>query len=155
MKSLKNLQEYFADSSFDLEYETKMVQSRLISTILEAMDEKEFIQSDLAKLTGLSQPFISAIMNNHKNLNMEHIALFQKALNIVLQPPKYLDNNEHRNKYYCSNDFEIDNDKLFKTSKNQFIIHVINDFDKNFIKLSNLKIHSQKNLKSLHKEKTI
>ena len=37
---------------------------------------------------------------------MEHIALLQEALGIKLQPPAYLDNEEHIEKYYSNEEYE-------------------------------------------------
>lgn len=103
MKSLNKLKEIFSIDTFDLEFESQMVQSRIISTLLEVIESKKLKQKDLVELTGLSQPFISALFHNRKKLNVEHIALFQKALDIVLQPPTYLDANEHKKYYYSDN----------------------------------------------------
>lgn len=104
MKSLNKLKEMLSSTNFDLDYEAQMVQSRILSTILEIMEEKEVVQSDLEKLTGLSQPFLSSVLNNRKNLSMKHIALFQRALGIVLQPPEAISNVAHKAKFYNEND---------------------------------------------------
>lgn len=102
MKSLNKFKEVFENN--DLEHETKMVQSRIISTLLEVIEARGYSQADLAELTGLTQPFISALLNNRKNLNMEHIALFQNGLGIILQPPSYLSLTDHKEKFYASSD---------------------------------------------------
>lgn len=87
-------------NNFDVAYETDMVQTRILSPILEVIERKNLTQSELEDLTGLKQPFISALFNNRRKLNMEHIALFQNALNIVLQPPSYLSMEDHITKFY-------------------------------------------------------
>lgn len=53
---------------------------------------------------GLPQPFLSVLLNSKKKLNVEHIAMFQQALGIVLQPPQYLPIEEHENKFYENGD---------------------------------------------------
>lgn len=106
MKSLNNYKNAFEISSFDLEHEANMVQSRILSSLLEVIEKKGLTQLDLEVLTGLKQPFLSAVFNNRKKINMGHIALLQNALEIVLQPPTYLSKNEHLNKFYDQHDFE-------------------------------------------------
>lgn len=137
MKSLNKLKDIFSVDSFDLEFEAQMVQSRIVSTLLEVIENKKFKQKELEELTGLSQPFISALFHNRKKLNVEHIALFQKALDIVLQPPTYLDANEHKRHYYSDNDFykedlmkSFDNIQVISFSFND----ISNNYDHNFLK---------------------
>ena len=105
---LNQLRRTLNDDKFDLQFESEMVQSRIISTFLDIIDQKHYTQKELESLTGLKQPFISALFNNRKKLNVEHIALFQKALNIILQPPSYLSKDEHISKFYKDEDFEYD-----------------------------------------------
>lgn len=100
MKLLKEFKSKLDNENFDLNHEANMVQSRILSTINDVIDEKGYTQADLARLTGLKQPFISALMNVRRKLNMEHIALFQEALEIKLQPPNYLSKDDHFNAYF-------------------------------------------------------
>lgn len=120
MKSLNKLKNILSIDTYDLEFESQMVQSRIVSTLLEVIEEKKLKQKDLEELTGLSQPFISALFHNRKKLNVEHIALFQKALDIVLQPPTYLDVNDHKRNFYSDN--SIYNKDLMKSFDD---IHII------------------------------
>ncbi|WP_412561709.1 helix-turn-helix domain-containing protein [Winogradskyella sp. MIT101101] len=105
---MNKFKDILSNPKFDLNHETNMVQSRILSTILQVMDDREFNQSDLENLTGLSQPFLSSIFNNKKNLSMKHIALIQEALGIVLQPPKFLDKETHKAKFYSENNEKFD-----------------------------------------------
>lgn len=107
MKSLNKIKQQLSNNKdFDLLYESQMVQSRIISSILEVIEEKKYTQQELEELTGLSQPFLSGLFNNRKKLNVEHIAKFQNALNIVLQPPKCLSKREHTNTYYVEDNYD-------------------------------------------------
>ena len=108
MKYLNKFKDMFNSKSFDLEHETDMVQSRIVSTILEVKEKTGMTQKKLSELTGLKQPFISALFNNRKRLNMEHIALFQNAMEFKLQPPKYLSSKEHFNKFYSTEGFDLE-----------------------------------------------
>ncbi|WP_034236098.1 transcriptional regulator [Arenibacter certesii] len=105
-KLSNNIKSLLKQSDFNLEHESKMVQARILSTILEIIDDKNLTQLDLEELTGLKQPFLSGLFNQHKKLNMEHIALFQNALRIKLQPPAYLNEEEHYEKYYSEDGYE-------------------------------------------------
>jgi transcriptional regulator with XRE-family HTH domain len=116
MKSLNDLKEKLKSNSFDLEHESNMVQSRILSTLLDIVELKKITQQDLEKKTGLTQPFLSALFHNRRKLNMNHIALLQKALDIVLQPPNALTTDEHNRAFYSSSDFEIPTE-------------ILNDFD--------------------------
>lgn len=114
MTSLNKIQDEFENNKFDLEHESKMVQSRILSPIIEAIEENGLTQEELSERTGLRQPFISAILNIRKKLNMEHIALFQKALGIIIQPPQALSINEHKHKYYNKEEYEISTLDVFE-----------------------------------------
>lgn len=116
MKSLNKYQGFFNNESFDLDHEAKMVQSRILSTLLGVIEDKGITQEELEELTGLKQPFISAIFNSRKRLNMEHIALFQRALDIVLQPPMYLTKGQHKSKFYHQNEYEDLNGQFLETA---------------------------------------
>ena len=107
MKSLKEIKNFLEDESFDLEHEAAMVQSRFLSPIIAAIEDNHIKQGDLAEATGLAQPFISALLNVRKKLSMEHIALFQKALGIILQAPDALPLEEHQSKFYSEKEYEI------------------------------------------------
>ncbi|GAA0735934.1 helix-turn-helix transcriptional regulator [Gaetbulibacter jejuensis] len=100
MKSLETLNEIFGKKKFDLEHETKMVQARILSPILSAINQKKMTQVELEEKTGLNQSFLSAIFNNKRRLNMEHIAKFQNALGIKLQSPEVLSIENHYEKFY-------------------------------------------------------
>lgn len=104
-KLSNNIKSLLKQDDFNLEHESKMVQARILSTIIEVVDNKELTQKDLEKLTGLKQPFLSGLFNQRRKLNMEHIALFQKALKIKLQPPKYLSYQEHNEKFYSDEEY--------------------------------------------------
>ena len=114
MKSLSKIQSEFDNTQFDLEHESDMVQSRLLSPIIEAIEKEGLTQAELAERTGLKQPFISAILNVRKKLNMEHIALFQKALGIVVQPPEVLSVKDHKSKYYSEEEYEASTILIFE-----------------------------------------
>jgi len=105
MKSLNKIKKQLNNIDFDLVFESQMVQSRIISSILEVIEEKKYTQQDLENLTGLSQPFLSGLFNNRKKLNVEHIAKFQNALQIVFQPPKCLSKTEHNHMYYIEEEY--------------------------------------------------
>lgn len=113
MKSLNEIQKAFEKNGFDLAHESDMVQSRILSPIIEAMEEKGVTQSELSEKTGLKQPFISAVLNVRRKLNMEHIALFQKALGIVIQPPTALSTDQHQHKFYNKEAYEMPSDELY------------------------------------------
>lgn len=106
MKSLNEIKSEFEHKSFDLAFETGMVQSRILGPIIQEMENQGITQGELAKRTGLSQPFISAVLNIRKRLSMEQIALFQNALGIVLQMPEIMSKEEHRNKYYSEMEYQ-------------------------------------------------
>ena len=101
--SIKSLLE---KDDFNLEHESKMVQARFLSTFLNIIEDKKLTQLDLEKMTGLKQPFLSGLFNQRRKLNMEHIALFQNALKIKLQPPEYLNSQEHNEKFYLEEDYK-------------------------------------------------
>jgi len=105
MKLLNKIKNQLNNEDFDIDFESQMVQSRIISTFLEVIENKNLTQKDLEDLTGLSQPFLSALFNNRKKLNVEHIAKLQNALKIVLQQPKYLTSDEHHNTYYQEDEY--------------------------------------------------
>ncbi len=105
MKLLDNIKSQLNNDNFDIVFESEMVQSRIVSTFLEVIESKKLTQNDLEELTGLSQPFLSALFNNRKKLNVEHIAKLQNALKIVLQPPKYLTIEEHYHTYYQEDEY--------------------------------------------------
>lgn len=123
MTSLNKIQIEFENNSFDLEHESKMVQSRILSPIIEAIEEQGLTQEELAERTGLKQPFISAILNVRRKLNMEHIALFQRALGIIIQTPEVLSLNEHRNRFYNKEEYDVPPNDLFEEI---YHIHPIN-----------------------------
>ncbi|WP_329805210.1 helix-turn-helix domain-containing protein [Flavobacterium facile] len=104
-KLLNKIKSELNNNCFDIVFESQMVQSRIISSFLEVIESKNFTQKDLEDLTGLTQPFLSGLFNNRKKLNVEHIARLQNALNIVLQPPKYLSVEEHHNTYYQEDEY--------------------------------------------------
>lgn len=91
---------------FDLEHESKMTQARILSPLLAIIEDRRITQLELEESTGLKQPFLSGLFNQRRKLNMEHIALLQEALNVKLQPPAYLDNEEHIEKFYSDNEYE-------------------------------------------------
>lgn len=96
--SLDKLKEIFSSKSID--NESDMVQSRLLSPLFIAMEEQGITQNELSELTGLQLSLIVDIFNIHEKLTMEHLALFQKALKIVLQPPLVLSSKDHELKHY-------------------------------------------------------
>lgn len=128
MKSLNEFKRNLDQESFDLDHETKMVQLRILSSILEVIDAKGLTQSNLEELTGLKQPFISALFNNRKNLNMEHIALFQHALQIVIQPPAHLSIDEHINAFYKESDYENSQGQIFEIVCNHSTKDILNAY---------------------------
>lgn len=105
MKLLNKITNHFSNSDFDLDYETDMVQSRILSPIIDAYEKRGMTQSDLSEKTGLSQSFISSIFNIRKRLNMKHVALLQHALEIVLQKPEVLEKSKHNLKYHSKDEF--------------------------------------------------
>lgn len=138
MKLLNELRDQLQFQDFDLEHESNMVQSRLLSPILEVIEEKGLTQSQLAIKTGLKQPFISAIFNVRKKLSMEHIALLQNALGIVMQPPEYLSEHQHINKFYSKSDYQESDSESFSRMRKSCIpkhLHLTNytNKEKNYI----------------------
>lgn len=115
---LSKIRSFLKNDEFDIEHESKMVQSRILSSILKVVEEKNMTQTELSKKTGLKQPFLSELFNLHKKLNMNHIALFQKALEIKLQPPNYYSEERHSEKFYSNEEYmpattnSIDADKF-------------------------------------------
>ena len=105
MKSLAKLRELFTEKSFDLEFESQMVQSRIVSTFLEVIEDKNITQKELEEKTGLSQPFISALLNNRKKLNVEHIARLQNALDVKLKSPEYISNSDYEKEYFKESEY--------------------------------------------------
>jgi transcriptional regulator with XRE-family HTH domain len=105
MKLLEQIRNQLNENKVDIVFESQMVQSRIVSTFLEVIENNKVTQKELEERTGLSQPFLSAIFNNRKKLNVEHIAKLQNALNIILQPPKYLTTEEHYNTYYQEDEY--------------------------------------------------
>ncbi|MEK8179919.1 helix-turn-helix transcriptional regulator [Flavobacterium buctense] len=105
MKLLDQIRNQLNENRVDIVFESQMVQSRIVSTFLEVIENNKVTQKELEERTGLSQPFLSAIFNNRKKLNVEHIAKLQNALNIILQPPKYLTTEEHYNTYYQDDEY--------------------------------------------------
>jgi predicted XRE-type DNA-binding protein len=105
MKLSNSIKSLLLKNDFDLEYESNMVQSRFLSSIIEVVEDKNITQAELSEKTGLKQPFISALFNLHKNLNMNHIALFQKALDIKLQPPTYFSEDKHSEMFYSDKEY--------------------------------------------------
>ena len=106
MKLSNNIKSLLKYDDFDLEHESKMVQARILSTFLEIIDQEKHTQLDLEKLTGLKQPFLSGLFNQRRKLNMDHIALLQKALKVKLEPPKYLEEEDHIKKFYSNDEYE-------------------------------------------------
>lgn len=97
----------FKLQKFDLDFESKMVQARILSPILEEIENKGLNQSDLSELSGLTQPFISQLFNYKRKLSMEHIARLQNALEIILQAPISISKNEHNRKFYDGDNKQI------------------------------------------------
>ncbi len=106
-KLLNSIKEELNLDSFDLEHETNMVQARILSPLIEEMELNGITQEELAKITGLKQPFISGLLNIRKNLSMKHIALLQNALGVVLQPPNKLDTLDHSSTFYGSSKYNL------------------------------------------------
>ena len=105
MQLSSNIKTLLKKEEFDLDHESSMVQSRILSSILEVVEDKKMTQTELSEKTGLKQPFLSALFNLHKKLNMNHIALFQKALGVKLQPPKYYSEEKHLKKFYSDKEY--------------------------------------------------
>ncbi|MFM7023237.1 MAG: XRE family transcriptional regulator [Flavobacteriales bacterium] len=131
MTLLNKIQSEFDDNIFDIEHESNMVQSRLLSPIIETIESQGITQEELAEKTGLAQPFISAVLNIRKNLNMEHIALFQKALGIILQPPTTLTGKEHKSKFYSKEEYDAPSDVLFESIYHTHPINALHHYSKN------------------------
>jgi transcriptional regulator with XRE-family HTH domain len=126
-KLLNKIKSQLNNNNFDIVFESQMVQSRIISTFLEVIENKKLTQKDLEDLTGLTQPFLSGLFNNRKKLNVEHIAKFQNALKIVLQPPKYLTLEEHHNTYYQEDEY-IGLNKMNELFKKEIELICLNRF---------------------------
>lgn len=119
-------------TSFDLTFEAAMVQNRILHTFLEVIEKKKITQAELSERMGLSQPFLSALLNSKKKLNVEHIAKFQHALGIVLQPPQYLSIEEHENKFYENEEQSTISQKRYTTSLKR--VDSVAEDDKNTFK---------------------
>lgn len=130
MKSLNKIRDELENKGFDLRHESDMVQSRILSPIIEAMEKEGLTQDELSKKTGLKQPFISAILNVRKKLNMEHIALFQEALGIVIQTPEALSINEHKYKFYNKDEYESPAYELFEETYHDSSIKTLRQYSK-------------------------
>lgn len=116
MKSKNKFSNLYKGKEFNLELEAKLVQARFLSPIIEFIKSKKITQTELKKKTGLSQSFLSNLFNGNKKVNIEHIALLQNALGIVLQPPDPLTNEEHYAKFYENSD--IPSNKNYHNSQN-------------------------------------
>lgn len=139
MTLLNKIRSEIKNTEFDIEYEANMVQSRLLSPIIEIIEEQNITQKELSEKTGLAQPFISALLNIRKRLNMDHIALFQNALNIVIQTPNILSKDNHQNKFYDINDYN-DSEDFFEN-----IWHINQEkFTKNYPVIKNNRIYKNK-----------
>lgn len=141
---LNKIKSEFEKNDFDLEHESNMVQARILSPIIDAIEQQKITQEELSERTGLTQPFISSILNIRKKLNMEHIALFQKALDIVIQTPKTLTLIEHKHKFYNKEDYET---LLENLSENIFHTNPINSIHRNYRRKSENKPYYPKDLK--------
>lgn len=104
-KLSNNIKSLLKNEEFNLDYESSMVQSRILSSILKVIEGKKMTQTELSEKTGLKQPFLSGLFNLHKKLNMNHIALLQKALDIKLQPPNYYSKEEHYKTFYSDKEY--------------------------------------------------
>jgi hypothetical protein len=104
VKSLNN-------KEYDVEHETKMVQSRILAPLIEVIEQKGYTVQKLSELTGLNSIKITALLNIENLITMEQIALFQKALGIVIQPPEAITTEEHNKKFY------VDDTKTIKPPK--------------------------------------
>ncbi len=85
---------------FNLDYEAEMVQARILSPFYEIIEDNNISQVELEKLTGIKQSFLSGLFGGSRKLSMKHIALLQKGLEIVMQPPKYLSLIDHNTEHY-------------------------------------------------------
>lgn len=85
---------------FDLDYESEMVQARILSPFYEIIEDNNISQVELEKLTGIKQSFLSGLFGGSRKLSMKHIALLQKGLGVVIQPPKYLGFIDHNTEHY-------------------------------------------------------
>lgn len=88
----------------DLEHESKMVMYRFLSEIERISDEKKLNRKELASLIGTSASYITQLFRGNKLINMETIAKFQKAFDIVFEI-KAIPNNAEE----AFQDFNIDN----------------------------------------------
>jgi len=89
---------------YDQEHETKMVQSRLLAPLIEVIEQKGYTVKKLSELTGLNRIKITALLNIENLITMEQIALFQKALGVMIQPPAVITAEEHNKKFYVNGD---------------------------------------------------
>lgn len=67
--------------TFNLEFETEMIQIRFMSEVERLMEENEITKTKLAKKIGTSPSFITQLFQGNKKLNLETIAKLQHALN--------------------------------------------------------------------------
>lgn len=82
----KNISNLIDLEGFDIEHETMMVQSRLLSPILQFKEDNNLSQNELAEMSGIKQPLLNSIINLKKNLSMKHIAQLQNAIDSVIAP---------------------------------------------------------------------
>ena len=73
------------DKEFDLPFETKMVMYRFLSEIDKLAEEMDFNKKQLAEKIGTSASFITQLFKGNKILNLETIAKFQHAFDVVFE----------------------------------------------------------------------
>ena len=91
---------------YDLKHETKMVQARIVSPLIKIIEVKGYTVNKLSELTNLTETKIDRLLNGAESITMEELALFQKALDVVIEPPFVLTKEEHNNKYYDTDEEE-------------------------------------------------
>lgn len=77
--------EKFSNESYDNKHETQMVSYRFLSEIERISDEKNLNRKELAKAIGTSASFITQLFRGVKIINIETIAKFQKALDVIFE----------------------------------------------------------------------
>lgn len=86
----------------NIDHEARMVQSRILSPFLKIMEDKGITENDLSKASGLTLDTITKLFLIEKPLKMAHIALIQKGLDSVAQPPEVITAKEHHERFYKS-----------------------------------------------------
>lgn len=73
----------FSESKYDVKSETRLIMYRFLSEVERICEEENINRKQLAQKIGTSASYITQLFQGSKTINLETIAKFQKALNVV------------------------------------------------------------------------